>query len=153
MNPCGCPTGATNASRCPACREKGPISINQGCLQAVVVDDANDVSYLYGNVQYEENHRPEEECLPFVAIPTKWENRTQMMFSTEVFQGEFPNNAIELKHCPNKKHPVLVFLNGLHQDEGQEYDYKLENKLISFTFHQLIPTDRVTVKYYYAKGE
>lgn len=50
---------------------------------------------------------------------------------------------------PTDVRHMLVFLNGVHQDVGQELDYTLVGDKISFTEHVLIPTDRVSVKYYY----
>lgn len=152
MNPCGCPSGVADSSRCSACKKKQPIRVGGGCIRAAIVDDLNNTTYLYGNIQYEENHKPEAECLPFIAVPTKWNRRTDIQYESEIFQGEFPNNAITLKHCPLTHRPVMVFLNGLHQDEGQEYDYTLTDKKLTFTFHGLIATDRVSVKYYYDKS-
>jgi hypothetical protein len=43
----------------------------------------------------------------------------------------------------------MVFLNGVKQREGNEYDYTVNENVVHFNFYQLLPTDRVEVIYEY----
>ena len=119
-------------------------------ITTAVVDDANELTYLYGNIQHENYHQPAEECQPYVVVPANWQTYHQLLVKTEVFEGEFPDNTLVLEETPVEGRHVFVFLNGIHQDEGQEFDYLLDGKNVAFRTHVLLPEDRVTVKYHYA---
>ncbi len=71
----------------------------------------------------------------------------------EVFDGVASNNSITLRNAPDLSWPVMVFKNGLKQIEGDERDYTLAGKEISFKFHELQPTDVVEVYYRYFNKE
>lgn len=118
-------------------------------INTAVVDDANELTYFYGNIQHENFHVASDECQPYVVVPTSWQTYRQILTKTEVFEGVFPLNTIVLAETPTDMRQMFVFLNGLHMDEGQEYDYQLNGKSIVFTHHQLIASDRVTVKYHF----
>lgn len=151
---CNCPSdvGNTHAAPCSnACVKKPRTKMCGAGISTAIVDDANQVTYLYGNILFEDFHQPEEECQPYLAIPTDLRTYKSLDLKTEVFEGEFADNAIQLAKVPTRCRHILVFLNGVHQDEGQEYDYQLNGKAISFNFHTLVATDRVTVKYWYEK--
>lgn len=124
------------------------ISCGDG-ISAAVIDDASEKTYLYGNIIHENYHVPERECLPFISIPTNMETYERLNIATETFEGTFADNSILLEGEPCKDRHMFVFLNGLHQDEGQEYDYLLDGNKITFTHRNLTSGDRVTVKYNY----
>lgn len=121
----------------------------------IVIDDANEVSFFYGNVVHENYHQPENVCSPFVAVPTNMVTYTGNNYPQghEVFDGVASNNSITLKNAPDLSWPVMVFKNGLKQIEGDERDYTLAGKEISFKFHELQPTDVVEVYYRYFNKE
>lgn len=144
---CGC----TVRSTCSSCSGKPvvkEISRVSGITTAVV-DDANELTYLYGNVQHENYHNPTEECQPYVVVPANWQTYSQLVANTEVFEGEYPNNTLILEEEPSRVRHISVYLNGVHQDEGQDFDYLLDGKDLEFRTHVLLPQDRVTVKYFY----
>lgn len=149
VNPCNC----RGKSRCGICAGGKKLVVKEiskmSGISTAVVDDANEVTYFYGNVQHENFHVPDGECQPYVVVPTNWDTYRQLLPTTEVYEGEFADNTIELEHVPSDARHMFVFLNGVHQDEGQEYDYLLTGKSLHFMTHTLIPTDRVTVKYHY----
>ena len=144
-NPCDC--GASNKTN-SSCDGKCGKCIPSGITTAVI-DDASEITYFYGNIQHENYHVPSASCLPYFVVPTTVETYRKIKPSTEVFNGTFPLNTIQLAKTPTDVRHMLVFLNGVHQDVGQELDYTLVGDKISFTEHVLIPTDRVSVKYYY----
>lgn len=122
-------------------------------ISTAVVDDANELTYFYGNVQYENYHNPVAECQPYVVVPSSWQTYKQLLPKTEVFEGEYVDNTVLLEETPVDSRQHFVFLNGVHQDEGQEFDYLLDGKSLAFRTHVLLPTDRVTVKYHYVGVE
>lgn len=146
-NRCFC----TTAKVCDPCSGRVVVKeINRMAgVSTAVIDDANELTYFYGNIEHENFHKPAAECQPYVVVPTNWQTYSHLHAKTEVFEGEFPNDEILLTKTPSKIRNHYIFLNGLHQDEGQEFDYLLEGNKIRFLNHTLIPTDRVTVKYHW----
>lgn len=118
-------------------------------VSTAVIDDANELTYFYGNIQHENFHVPSAECQPYVVVPTNWQTYNQLKANTEVFEGEFVDNTILLDKTPVRIRHIFVFLNGVHLDEGQEYDYLLTGNSLKLLQHTLLPTDRVTIKYHY----
>lgn len=118
-------------------------------INTAIIDDANEKVYFYGNVQHESFHVPAAECQPYVIVPGSYENYNQLLPKTETFEGDFADNTIILAERPDRARHMFVFLNGAHQDEGQEFDYVLDRNELKFMTHNLITTDRVTVKYFY----
>lgn len=146
---CGLSIGGPNGCHCA---NRSPIKeINRLCgVSTAVIDDANERVYLYGNILHEDYHVPSEECQPYITIPTTIETFRNLVFSTEVFDGEFPDNTIQLAHTPSAAWPVEVYQNGLNQVQGQEADYRLEGDKVIFNT-ALTNTDRVKVVYRYEK--
>ena len=148
--PCGC----TKTTICDPCTGKPVVKEIRSVsgISTAVIDDANELTYLYGNVMHENFHVPTSKCQPYVAVPSTWETWKHFMPTTEVYEGTFADNTIILTETPSDVRPMFVFLNGVHQDEGQTYDYIIEDeKKIKFMTHTLLPSDRVTVKFYYVK--
>ena len=148
---CGCSVKnvCSSCSGKPVVKEISRVS----GITTAVVDDANELTYLYGNIQHENYHQPAEECVPYVVVPSSWQTYKQLLAKTEVFEGEYVDNTVILEEEPVDHRHVFVFLNGVHQDEGQEFDYLRDGKNVAFRTHVLLPTDRVTVKYHYAGVE
>lgn len=121
----------------------------------IVIDDANEISYLYGNVVHENHHKPETVCSPFVAVPTNISTYTKNNYPQghEVFDGVASDNSITLAHTPDTGWPVIVFKNGLKQVEGDARDYTLKDNEIHFKFYELQPADVVEVYYRYYNQE
>lgn len=145
-NDCGC--GSTTGY----CRSNSILG--PGAMSAVI-DDANEVTYFYGNIVHENFHVPEEECTPFFIVPTTsdtYVNRN-LVWSHEQYEGVFSGNNITLEKLPSTDWPVLVFRNGLKQREGQEYEYTLTDRVLHFNFDPLVATDWVEVYYRYAPGD
>lgn len=153
VNPCNC----RGKSRCGACIDGNRVVVKEinkmSGINTAVIDDANELTYFYGNVQHENFHVPDGECQPYVVVPTNWDTYRQFIPVTAVYEGAYPNNTIELDHVPSDVRHIYVFLNGVHQDEGAQYDYIFSGKSLEFLDHTLIPTDRVTVKYHYVEVE
>ena len=149
-SPCsdGCSCGSTTGY-CKATSLIGP-----GAMTAVI-DDANEVTYFYGNIVHENYHAPEEECTPYFVVPTLYETYVgkQLAQGHEVFEGEFPENNITLDKKPSQDWPVFVFRNGLKQREGQEFEYSLTDKVLHFNFSPLVESDWVEVYYRYTPGD
>ena len=60
------------------------------------------------------------------------------------------NNNVTLSFTPLVDNTMLVYLNGLKQRRGEEYDYTLNGKTVHFNFYNLLPTDVVEVMYTYS---
>lgn len=129
----------------PGCKCKKPV----GGICAAVVDDANNRVYLYGNVVHENYHTPGHNCLAYVAVESAGFTATSLQ-KDEFFEGVQDNNNIRLEETPIRDNTFLVFLNGVKQREGNEYDYVFEaENVIHFNFHELLDTDKVEVLYTY----
>ena len=126
---------------------------NHGAICAVVVDDANDIVYLYGDVQHENYHVPGADCAAYAAVKTAGFEVPTRREADEYWEGEQDDNNIRLGHKPLRDNTFLVFLNGVKQREGAEYDYVLTDNVLHFNFHELLETDRVEVLYTYKDGE
>ena len=143
---------------CEYCQCGGPKPKNGchcGChhkksaVCQVVVDDANNRVYLYGDgIVHENYHIPGADCVAHVAVESAGFHATALQ-ADEFFDGEQDNNNIRLANDPIKDNTFLVFLNGMKQREGAEYDYVVTDNVIHFNFHELLPTDRVEVMYTY----
>lgn len=120
-----------------------------GGLCMAVVDDANDRIYLYGNIIHENYHVPGNNCLSWTAAASAGFEAAGRIHADEWFEGEQDNNTVRLEHEPANDKLMLVFLNGVKQREGNEYDYVLEGNKVHFNFYELLPSDRVEVMYDY----
>lgn len=150
----GSPVKAT-AHPCPVCKKgpgkchcKGKCGAPAGICQAVV-DDANNIVYLYGNVVFENYHVPGNQCVAFTGVESAGFERSGRRGADEFFEGEQENNNIGLTHVPFKDNSLLVFLNGVKQREGYENDYIVNENVIHFNFYEILPTDRIEVMYEY----
>lgn len=148
-NPCD-PCGTCKKPSCGGCGPVKQISRIAG-ISTAVVDDASELTYFYGNILHENYHVPAEECQPYVVVPTNWETYKTLKPKTETFEGEQAGDTVVLEFEPCEARHMFVFLNGLHQDEGADFDYQRTGKSIKFNFHSLVSTDRVTIKYNYVK--
>ena len=118
-----------------------------GGICAAVVDDANNRVYLYGNVVHENYHVPGNECIAHVAVESAGFSATAMQ-EDEFFDGVQDSNNVILSQTPIKDNTFFVFLNGVKQREGAEYDYVFTSQnTIHFNFHDLVETDSVEVLY------
>ena len=126
----------------------------RGCENAVcgtVIDDINDVVYLYGNVYHENYHIP-DSCQPYVAVASAGFEFNRKLDADEFFDGEQSDNTVRLQHAPLHDNTLLVFLNGVKQREGADYDYVfVSDKAIKFNFYDILETDRVEVMYEYTE--
>lgn len=130
----------------PGCHCKKP----KGGICAAVVDDANNRVYLYGNVVHENYHVPGGNCLAYVAVESAGFTAPTRLEKNEFFEGVQDNNNIRLVETPLRDNTFLVFLNGVKQREGNEYDYVFtDDNVIHFNFHDLLDTDKVEVLYTY----
>lgn len=120
-----------------------------GNLCMAVVDDANDKVYIYGNIVHENYHVPGNQCIAWTSVTSGGFEAAGRMHADEWFEGEQDNNTVRLEHEPTCDKLMLVFLNGVKQREGNEYDYVLNGKEVHFNFYELLPTDRVEVMYDY----
>lgn len=128
----------------PGCKCK-----SKGGICAAVVDDANNRVYLYGNIVHENYHVPGGNCLAYVAVESAGFHTTALQ-KDELFEGVQDNNNIRLAETPIRDNTFLVFLNGVKQREGNEYDYVFTaDNVLHFNFHDLLDTDRVEVLYTY----
>jgi hypothetical protein len=116
-------------------------------LSTIVIDDANQIAYIYGNVIHENYHQAGKGCESYTVLPIDVAaQQTYKETADEIYEGEFPNNTIQLNFEPSNE--PAVFLNGLKQIKGQEYDYvRPATNKIQFNFYDLIPTDKVEVIY------
>lgn len=119
-----------------------------GICQAVV-DDANGVVYLYGNVTHENYHVPGGNCIAYTGVTTAGTHPRGRVGADELWEGEQDGNNITLTHEPLRDNTLFVFLNGVKQVYGPEADYVIEGRKIHFNFYDLLPTDRVEVMYEY----
>ena len=144
------------AHPCPVCK-KGPGACkckHKGCgapagICQAVVDDANGVVYLYGNVVFENYHVPGNACIAYTGVASAGFKANGRLGADEFFDGEQANNTVGLAHVPFKDNSLLVFLNGVKQREGNEYDYTVNENAIHFNFYEILPTDRIEVMYEY----
>lgn len=127
-----------------------PQSCNKGKnICAAVVDDANHLVYLYGNITHENYHVPGNQCVAFTAVEAAGFARDGRLGADEWFEGVQDNNNVSLAHTPFQDNSMFVFLNGVKQRKGAEYDYTVNNNIVHFNFYSLLPTDRVEVMYEY----
>lgn len=118
----------------------------------VVVDDANELIYIYGNIKHEDFHAPARGKVPYVAVPGGL-RMSSFAQANELFEGEQDSNNVILAHKPTVDE-MFVFLNGVKQVEGAERDYIVKDeKTIHFNFYALLPNDRVEVVYKYKVGD
>lgn len=145
-SPCsdGCGCGSTTGY-CKAKSIVGP-----GAMSAVI-DDANELTYFYGNIVHENYHVPEEECTPYFTVPTTSDTYVNkaLVWAHESYEGVYSGDNITLGKKPSSDWPVLVFRNGIKQREGQDYEYTLTDKVLHFNFDPLLATDWVEVYYRY----
>lgn len=142
------------ANVCQYCGKQGNTC---GCAKkesagicTAVVDDANEVIYLYGNVMHENYHVPGNQCIPYTVVPSAGFARSGRKYSDEYFTGVQDHNEITLPHAPIVDNTFLVFLNGVKQRAGEEYDYTIVNgDTLHFNFYELLDTDTVEVMYTY----
>lgn len=132
-----------------ACKCKGNCGMSPMGVCQVVVDDANGKVYLYGNIVHENYHAPGGACIAYTAVESAGFEVNGRMGADEWFDGEQEHNNISLAHTPLIDNSFLVFLNGVKQRQGAEYDYVISENVIHFNFHELLPTDRVEVMYEY----
>ena len=129
------------------CGPKGPKG---GCgVCAVVVDDANNKVYLYGNIIHENYHQPGNQCVAYTTVAGTGFEGTGRAFADQFYVGEQDNNNIVLPNTPLNNERFMVFLNGLKQRQGGEYDFIVEDNKIHFNFYDLLATDTVEVMYEY----
>lgn len=134
---------------------EGPCHAGCGCKKmgkgicTAVVDDVNNRVYLYGDIFHENYHVPGNNCIAWTAVESAGFERAGRLGADEFFDGEQDNNNVSLSHCPFKDNTLLVFLNGVKQREGAEYDYTVNGHIIHFNFYNLLDTDRVEVMYEY----
>lgn len=151
-NDCPRPTYPVTPPHCPKHGEK-PCGCHKprfdGGICTAVVDDANNRVYFYGDVIHENYHVPGNNCMAFTAVESAGFERAGRLGADEFFDGEQDNNNVSLEHCPFQDNTLLVFLNGVKQREGQEYDYTINGHVIHFNFYNLLDTDRVEVMYEY----
>ena len=123
-------------------------------LTTAVIDDANEVAYIYGNILHENYHVPEDLCLPYFTVSATAETfrNRNYLWGHELFEGVYSGDNIVLQEKPDVGWPTFVFRNGLKQREGQEYEYTLTDRTIHFNFHPLEATDFVEVHYRYVEG-
>lgn len=141
----GCPSYSGGTCGCSSKRMVG------SGLTTAVIDDANEVAYIYGSIVHENYHVPEEVCSSYFTVPTTvdtYKNRNYLQ-GHELFEGEFSGDNIALAKTPDSGWPVMVFRNGLKQRQGQEYEYTLTNNVVHFNFDPLVNTDYVEVYYRY----
>lgn len=131
---------------CSGAPKVKPITKETGITTAVV-DDANNKTYLYGNVQYEKYHVPSEECEPYIVVPSFFEGYTVPSPTTVVHEGTAEDELVTLEEEPLDGYHLFVFRNGLLQDET---DYSLVETGVQFN-EALLSTDKVVVKYHYNK--
>lgn len=139
--PCTCPKDKH-------CKHPMPAPMKGGICTAVV-DDANNRVYLYGNIVHENYHVPGNECVAYTAVESAGYQRDGRLGADEFFDGVQDNNNVALSHEPLMDNSFLVFLNGVKQREGAEYDYTVNGRLVHFNFYTLLDTDRVEVMYEY----
>lgn len=150
---CHCDKNKINTTENKDCGCTGKI--DQFAGNTVVIDDANETVYLYGNVYHENYHNASTVCSPFVALPADVLTFTRNDYPQhrEVFDGVQSDDSITLSHTPDTSWPVLVFKNGLKQVEGDSRDYTLSGKELQFKFEQLEASDVVEVYYRYFNKE
>lgn len=135
-HPCGHPGGPRNGAIC-----------------SVVVDDANNIVYLYGDVTHENYHVPGDTCVAYATVGSAGFVAPTIREVDEFWEGVQSENTIVLDHLPKHNNTFMVFLNGVKQTEGAEKDFLLEGNKIKFNFYELLPEDRVEVMYTYEDGE
>lgn len=140
-----------NGKGCDHCNGgKGCGCKNGGSICSVVVDDANNRIYLYGdNIVHENYHMPGGNCLAYVAVADAGFEAPNRLDKDEFFEGQQDNNEITLTETPLIDNTLLVFLNGVKQREGEENDYVINGKTLHFNFYELLETDTVEVMYTY----
>lgn len=137
---------------CPHCSHKGHKCGPQGVC-AVVVDDANNKVYLYGNIIHENYHVPGNQCVAYTTVAGTGFEGTGRAYADQYYVGEQDNNNIVLPNTPLNNERFMVFLNGLKQRQGGEYDFIVEDNKIHFNFYDLLATDTVEVMYEYLTEE
>lgn len=143
---CGKPA---NQCTCGHCHDDGCACGHGSGLCMAVVDDANDKVYLYGDIVHENYHVPGNQCIAWTSVTSAGFESAGRMHADEWFEGEQDGNTVTLENEPTCDKLMLVFLNGVKQREGEEYDYVLNGRDIHFNFYELLPTDRVEVMYDY----
>lgn len=149
----------TIAHPCDYCHGKGcghcRAHVNPACgchdrgICEVVVDDANDLVYIYGNVKHEDFHVP-SDVVAYTAVPSAGFPNTGIRKADEIFEGEQDGNNITVAH-KIMEGTETVYLNGLKQIEGAEFDYTREGQKLHFNFYDILPTDKIEVVYKYTE--
>lgn len=140
---CHCNGKAKNGCQC------GCHAHNGGGICSAVVDDANGRVYLYGNIMHENYHVPGGDCIAYAAVSGAGFGEFRVD-RDEFFEGEQDNNEVTIEMTPLRDNTFMVFLNGVKQREGAEYDYTVNGKTVHFNFYNLLPTDLVEVMYTYS---
>ena len=99
---------------------------------AVVVDDATDKVYLYGDIMHENYHVPGANCVAYVGVKSAGFESSGRQYASEFFEGVQDNNNCLLSHKPIVDDRFQVFLNGLKQRQGAENDY-IVKMIIKYT--------------------
>lgn len=141
-----CPVCKKGPGKCQ-CKHKG-CGMPMGICQAVV-DDVNGKVYLYGNIVHENYHAPGNACIAYTAVESAGFEINGRMGADEWFEGEQEHNNVTLAHTPIIDNSFLVFLNGVKQRQGAENDYTINDNVVHFNFHELLPADRVEIMYEY----
>ena len=134
---------------CPVCKGKpGECKCKDGAchmpapgLCQAVIDDANNLVYLYGNVVHEDYHIPGNDCVAYVAVNAPQSNKaivfTQEMDSTrDISDPSHPK--LTLKHTPIKNGVFMVFAPdsdaplSTPQYLVDPRNYKVEGNVITF---------------------
>lgn len=142
--PCTCGGGkacSCGGKGCNKCAPKG--------ICTAVVDDANNTVYLYGNIMHENYHVPGNQCIAWTGVTSAGFKASGRRHEDEFFEGEQDENTVRLKYDPINDGGIMVFLNGVKQREGNEYDYIINGNSIHFNFYELLETDTVEVMYDY----
>lgn len=137
--------------RCNDCDKRPTKEISRMCgLSTAVVDDPNEVTYIYGNIIYEPYHVPQAECSPYLALPTNMSTFRNLVWDKFIGTGPFINNQVALTYTPSPTWPEEVYVNGVMQVPGDTHDYTLAGNTITFA-QTLGQTDTVYVKYRYER--
>lgn len=95
-------------------------------IKLAVIDDANAKVFLYGNVVFENNHVPKEDCGGVVAVAVAvGDFGANYKDVQEVINGEVPGGEYTINA---QVATIQVYRNGLYLLEGNEYDYTLIKK-------------------------
>lgn len=158
------------AHPCPVCKEKaGECKCKDGAchmptpgLCQAVIDDANNLVYLYGNVVHENYHVPGNDCVAYVAVNSGDANK-KIIFTEELYGSldldvtDPDNPKLTLQHTPAKNGVFLIFspnsndplsLPSYHVDPRK---YTVDGNVV--TFHEQFFTHVSAIAVAYQYGE